>query len=767
MTLAVSPVVVVHSDNSIAEILEQVRAAGAPSVQMIVPPGTTALQNILGFAELRLVLGREQIDLLVISGDEKVLTNARRAKFETILAPGVEQPRPIVLPPAPVAPPSPPVVAPTTPAVAPVAPATVPPLPQRSYETRPVLFDDVDQVMKAAAQTVPTVVPTANPTTPPPTTKPASDDQAILDALDDMPVGELTPSGTISPDLAYDDIGVPVVTNPAITAPAVTRQPDIDPDVNPDDLPPLRYVDDQDLTTRHIDDEELPPHILAATASDEMLEDRGRLPLDDWDTDNDLSLAARREAAERASERLSTRSTGRHRSGRRDSAAIEQPRQRGWGAQRVPTFSDDHEVAEPRVRNIPFPLPAVIAFTAVLLLLAFGVIWFFSNRTTVNVWPAATADNRRSFSNEILPFAEPGNTVDGATVQARALTVDADVTVPGQASKVQAPLGVARGQVVLLNRLGQAIDLIEGTEFVGVNPAGQEVRFLIDAPATVPPAVTTTSSEGTSTRFGRLEVGISARSPGSASNIEANTISQIVLPGQAPIPSGGNLTISHDPIGGGTEGEVFVVTENDINAVLGTALNQLFETGRQRLLSEAGNGTPDSSTIFPDSAALSLPENYEISVINPGLGQQVPDQNNPVFSLTVRGRFSALAVPENTTLVRQLEQVVPLFLLQSGGMPNCPQPATRVTGYRWDGQRLRFDAEVNCPTNTPLPDSTLDRIRESIRGRSQADAQVVLTEFQQQGLIGGFELPEAAQLPSFDLLLTITTTTGPSRGVTP
>src|SRR6185295_4284843 len=137
--------------------------------------------------------------------------------------------------------------------------------------------------------------------------------------------------------------------------------------------------------------------------------------------------------------------------------------------------------------------------------------------------------------------------------------------------------GVAKGVVTIVNTVENPVPLPKDTELIGQNASGNEVRFTLDADAIVPPAVTSTSLTGRSTTYGQIDVGVTARSPGSASNVGENSIKQILIPGQQPIVSdSSNFLIRHPPITGGGEQPVQIVTDADVQRVLGEALTGLY-----------------------------------------------------------------------------------------------------------------------------------------------------------------------------------------------
>ncbi|MFQ3633662.1 hypothetical protein, partial [Roseiflexus sp.] len=278
----------------------------------------------------------------------------------------------------------------------------------------------------------------------------------------------------------------------------------------------------------------------------------------------------------------------------------------------------------------------VVAVLIVALLIAFG--WYQANQTSIIVRPPVVQSRSQPFRDEIIPIttADPG--ANPSSIQAAVVQADATFTAQGQVtSETLVPAGRAMGQVRIVNTIEQPFPIPEGAELLGLNPDGAEVRFLIEGPATIPAAVTTVSDRGRSTTYGEIVVNVVARSPGSASNVGANALTQLLIPGTQPIVSDrSNLLIRHEAIGGGSEQMQRVVTEADVQRILGEALTGLYNTGMERLARQIDQNVLaiDPTTIFPSSIDLAQPEAYDPPLIEPPIGQPV-DPVNPVFRLTV------------------------------------------------------------------------------------------------------------------------------------
>ncbi len=505
-------------------------------------------------------------------------------------------------------------------------------------------------------------------------------------------------------------------------------------------------------------------------ATDEGRAGRPRSIAEDWDSAFAPTDAAPRRRMSASDIDLSDDDRRRQQGARRAEVRRDRIRDRATpvleGARRLRGGRDDlgldleeaEDLAAVRRRRL---LTAALPLVVLLILLALLAFWYFSNRATVAVTMPTVNSAGQTFSNEVIPITAAQTDQNAAAVQAVPVQADAEFTTQGQVlSETLSPASSAKGVVTLINTIAQAIQLPAGTEMVGSNPQGQEVRFTLDVPATVPPAVTSTSLSGVSTQFGSIDVGVTARSPGSASNVGENSIKQLLIPGQQPIVSDtSNFLIRHAPIGGGSDQPQRVVTNADVERVLGDALTGLYNAGVQSLRGRLDNPQQaiDLLSVYPDPKALGKPENYEEPIVSPPVGQLV-DPNTAAFSVTVKTHFLALAIPLGRPLSTQLEQVGPQHFNQLTPPPCKPdeQQYTTVTNPRWNGTSLMVDATITCGSGQGVPASTLSLVRDAVRGHSRADAEAQLQKLQQQGLIGTYTLPpNRDSFPGFDPMLNI------------
>ena len=405
-----------------------------------------------------------------------------------------------------------------------------------------------------------------------------------------------------------------------------------------------------------------------------------------------------------------------------------------------------------------FMLPLLLLL-ALLAALAFGAYWLYSSRAAVTIYPPEARTREEPITDEVIPYnADPG--ADPGVVQAIPVQAETTYSVSGQvANQVVSPTNRARGTVTLVNTIGQAINLPEGTEFIARNPQGAEVRFAIDAPTTLPGATTAASLTGTSTTYGQIQVAVTARSAGAASNVPENSVFSILIPGQQLLDcSSSNPICRNEALAGGSDEPQWIVTEADIDRVLQEALTGLYNAGVQQLRSKTDNVNTviDATTITPNDQALGLPENYEPPIVSPAIGQPT-DPTTQAFSMTIKTRFSALATPADNLVKKQLETVVQQHFAQRTP-PFCAGAAGQQPriDYTWDGNSLKVNGAMICTPQTGFSESTRLRVREALRGKTHDEAIAALQALQSEGLIGNFELPDGTQpMPSFEILLNV------------
>lgn len=353
-------------------------------------------------------------------------------------------------------------------------------------------------------------------------------------------------------------------------------------------------------------------------------------------------------------------------------------------------------------------------------------------------------------------------------VQADQLTVTVVYTQTGQVEEETfAPAGVARGVINLVNLNSQSISFPEGTEFIGVNPAGREVVFVADSGFVLPGSSQSRQGAQIITTLGQAQMTITARTPGSGSNLPAGSIAQIVIPGQGGISvNAGSIELSHGPISGGTEEPIRVVKDNNVEAQLSPALTSYYNSAQRELEARAAaaNLVLETRTISPTAdmlgkAATRLldpdigdPGIFDLRVIPP-IGETV-DPAAPSFFVVVEGEFSALTTPLGASLQEQIQRVFPNHLADQGRIPRGMNVG--ITGLQWDGTMLTVDGVLE-PIAGPIQLSPQEQteIADMIRGKTRAEAIAVLDEYVERGWIASYSLPEELEELPADTSLVI------------
>ena len=409
-----------------------------------------------------------------------------------------------------------------------------------------------------------------------------------------------------------------------------------------------------------------------------------------------------------------------------------------------------HQIPPPARRQWPLVVLAVV----LLVLVGGGLLW--SSRVTVTIMPPLRPDLTEPIRALPVSLVQSGSSATTAVV-AESVRSDVTFTSDGQVTEgTLTPAGSASGSVTIFNSTQQTIMLPAGSEFIAFKNDGQAVPFVSTADVQVPGASTSDTGAQIITSRGQANIPITARSPGSTSNSGANTIRRVVpLGGNAFNVDSGGLIVQHAALTGGSEEQTYIVKESNVQSLIAAALEGLDAEARRQLdrLALARGLTLDATTVIPRRADLEQLQGFEYSVLPP-IGQTL-DPAKPQFTLTVRATYSALAVPPNKPLERQLGPVLSEQLLQAGRLTigDCRAPA--ITNWRWDGKSLLVDGQIAPDTRSPSCIGNLDagllrKVREAVRGKTYAEAQSVLTELVAQGVISGYTLPNVQRLPQWD-----------------
>ncbi|WP_322823254.1 baseplate J/gp47 family protein [Chloroflexus sp.] len=339
------------------------------------------------------------------------------------------------------------------------------------------------------------------------------------------------------------------------------------------------------------------------------------------------------------------------------------------------------------------------------------------------------------------------STASANAVNAEPLETTVAISTHGEVTEgVLTPVSSASGAITLFNQNTQPITIPAGSEFVAFGPDNQPIPFISKADVTVPGAVTTRSGNQIITTFGEAAVQIEARSPGSASNIPANTIRELRIAGGPTINLvSGLLTVSHDAIGGGTDEEVRVIKESDVRRYLAQALTDLDQEARRQLdgLALAHNLRLEPTTVSPSRAELEQLAGFEL-IVDPPIGTSL-SRDNPFFTITVQSRYSGLAISgDSAAFQRQLADAFNSQLIQNGQLRPGDCRAAFVQGWRWDGATLRIDGSIgpDPACGNELDPATRAAIQNAVLGRTRTEAEAALQELVAAGRLAGFELPD-------------------------
>jgi len=403
------------------------------------------------------------------------------------------------------------------------------------------------------------------------------------------------------------------------------------------------------------------------------------------------------------------------------------------------------------------------AFWQWVLLILLGAllgvaVWIGMMRTTVTIVPPLGEPRVVSLRDVDIPIVAIG---EGSGLDVEAVRINTTVTVSevGEAlTEVPMPDGRARGTVRIINLLDQDIPLPAGTEFIG-SGVGNEVRLMLDAPAVLPRAVTTSTLTSRTTEYGQIEVAVTARSAGSASNVAENQVTTLLLPGQGALASNpGQIIIQNAPISGGSETVRRIVSEDDVSRLLGNALAKAYAQALMALQADAQQRLliVDATTMQPSLAQLGDPQIYGVPRLEPAVGA-VLDPASAEVRLTVQVSFRVYAIKADQSVQSQIQRIVPQRF-QGGTKPTCvvgELPAIRIDAWRIVSSAVRIDGTIACAPQMPVDAGVLAALPAQLVATTPEQAAVVLDALQAQGVISDYQLPTRSQLPPLPQLITI------------
>lgn len=393
----------------------------------------------------------------------------------------------------------------------------------------------------------------------------------------------------------------------------------------------------------------------------------------------------------------------------------------------------------------------------VVLAVIVGVLFFLPGSYVVSLSLPVPADEIETITQLPVPVISPESATGSTAVQAEAIRSDVAFSVDGEITEsTRSPSSSAGGMITILSLNPQPILLPAGTEFAAVKADGQEVPFISNSDVLVPAATTSDQGAQIVTTRGQASVAVTARSPGSGSNVDANSIRRMTPPGSPTVSvESGPITIRHDALTGGSEEEVWIVKESDVQRLLGQALAGLDNEARRQIegLAKARGLVVELTTIHPPRADLERLQGFDQNV-TPAIGSPV-DPNNRGFTLTVQATYSSLATPEGKSLESQLGGALTEQLRQAGKLTPGDCRAPSITGWSWDETTLFVSGQIGPNTRDPACSSGLstalsDQVREAIRGKTRAEAEAALNNLVEEGVIGSFTLPAGDRVPGWD-----------------
>jgi hypothetical protein len=329
-----------------------------------------------------------------------------------------------------------------------------------------------------------------------------------------------------------------------------------------------------------------------------------------------------------------------------------------------------------------------LALVALLLLAgAVPLVVLRVHRATIDLYPAEEPFSRVvpfAVSADATPSTDPGTLM--AHPYATTVVRETDVSTTGTKT---VPDGTASGAMTLRSRADGAQTIKAGTALRGPG----DVSYIVQADVVVP-----------ALDFGKGQLGeatakVRASAAGSAGNLPAGYTARFT----------DNITCISGDISGGTDKQVSVVTDDDINR----ARQNLEEQIRRSALSDINATLPAGVTPLNDFLTKQPPT----VISTPAVGQeatsvhvrmsvpvQIPVYDNTAFQDLVRNRVSATVAATN----------------QAGGGKNDVLQNTVTTGpptqLGIEGKQIRFQTEVHGIERAKISTDDATRIGRTVAG---------------------------------------------------
>jgi hypothetical protein len=360
-----------------------------------------------------------------------------------------------------------------------------------------------------------------------------------------------------------------------------------------------------------------------------------------------------------------------------------------------PVDSEHTEMLDARRRS---PIVWMVGILVALIVTGIGGAALLVERVhtaEVVITPAVQSFSRVvPFAVSVAPTDDP-NTMQ-TTLFATTIAREGDAPATGTAT---VPDGTAAGTMTFRSRADGAATIKAGTTLKGP----RDVSYTLAADVVVP------GLDFVRGQLGEASGRVRATQPGPNGNLSAGFSARYT----------DNITYISGDIGGGTEKQVPVVTDDDIAGVRSTLENDL----RAHALAEANAALPAGATALNDYLALGVPVMTAQPVagtqassvhVRVALTAQVPTYRNADFDALIDRRL-------NDT-VREAAA--------GGDGPREVLPAT-VTKSRpvfvdVQGPLVRYFATVSGQTRSVIADADLQQLRARLTGKENGDAAHIL-----------------------------------------
>jgi hypothetical protein len=392
---------------------------------------------------------------------------------------------------------------------------------------------------------------------------------------------------------------------------------------------------------------------------------------------------------------------------------------------RQPAGSPSRTTASGSNRRIPVPWPAVAAAFAIVIVLVAGSLFFLYPSASVTVTLqqqavgpldlAVTVDTKASAVNDQTA------TIPGLD---KAFPLEANGTYTATGEHVEDTPATGTVTFLSTNTLF-AVPVIAGTQV----STASGIVFATQQTVTIPIA-----DFGTGTR-GRASVSVQAVKPGTAGNVNANTITR--LPSDL---AAANVTVSNpSATTGGTHTVSPAIVQADVDAAASDLLSQLDNNFKAAMAAPAAH--PDGSSLFEETAHMG------VAVCNPDPATLVG---------LAQASFDLTCTATGTATIADMANVTSLAQRRITALVG--------TGYSLVGGSVRTqlgtpavqDGAVNVPvtaTAAEVRKVNVEQLRNGVMGKSVEDARKYLQGF---GKVSISVSPGwANSMPSFDFRIDV------------